>query len=334
MTISDGTGRTLTGPGELLVEDPEPSPGQRRVDRRRLGGLALAAAVGFALATGVAELRTTTLEESAGAALSLVARVDEGVRPGITGTGDDRRALTLPLVVRNTGPRPVALERLELLDTPYRSDDLSGLHVAAGTETTIVLLRGIDCSRLESTAAPGALRVHATTSAGRRSVNLRMPTVVMQFQDEQVRAACGKADPDDALYVQDARDSLDGMTLAVDLTLRNGSSRPLSVARVATAAGLRVAGLTSRAGTPLALPLPLETGDFDPPVDPFFGGGPATELSVRLAVEDCDRFRPASSYDGEPAVQLWVTGGRYGHPFGEDSSIQQQLHDAVCSSSS
>lgn len=81
--------------------------------------------------------------------------------------------------------------------------------------------------------------------------------------------------------------------------------------------------------------LPLEAGDLDPPADPFFGGGPATELSVGLAVQDCDRFETPTSYDGESAVTLWVTGGRYGHPFARDGSdAQQRLYDAVCGSAS
>lgn len=334
MTIWDGTGRALSGPSELLAEEPELPREGRRLDRHRLGALAMAAAAGFALATMLAELRTTTIEESAGGALSFEARLDDGIRPGITGTGDDGRALTMPVILRNTGPRPVALERIELLDTPYRSDDLSGRHVAAGGETTIVLLRSIDCARLESPPAPGALRVHATTSAGERSVDVRMPTLVMQFQDDQVRAACGRADPDEALYVQDGRDSLDGSTMVVDLALRNGSSRPLAVERLVPATGLRMTSVTTRSGTPFTLPLLLEAGDFDPPVDPFFGGGPTTELSIRLAVEDCDRFEPPTSYDDEAAVTLWVTGGRYPHAFGVDPDVQQRLHDAVCGSSS
>lgn len=39
-----------------------------------------------------------------------------------------------------------------LLGTPYRSDHLSGRRIADGTEATVVLLREIDCSRLESSS--------------------------------------------------------------------------------------------------------------------------------------------------------------------------------------
>lgn len=335
VTISDGTGRTLSGSRELLGEEQEHPRGGPRPGRHRLGGLALAAAAGFTLATVLADLRTTTLEESAEGVLSLDVRLESSIRPHLATDADGGRSLATSVVIRNTGPRTVALERAELLGTSYRSDDLRGRRVAAGEESVVVLLRRIDCSRLGRGAPAGPLRVHATTGAGRRSVDHRVIAGVLESHDEQVRAACGRSAADDALYVQDSRESLDGATMVLDLTLRNGSSRPLSVERLVPATGLRIVGVTSHRGTPVALPLQLEPGDFDPPVDPFFGGGPATELSVRLAVEDCARFEPASSYAGGSAVSLWVTDGRYGHPYGgDDPETQQRLHDAACGSSS
>lgn len=331
VTIESGSGRSQDGRPDLLGAEDEPLRDERSwLDRHRLGGLALAAIAGFALATGLADLRTTTLEESAEGALSLEVHLESRIRPHIAATADGRRALATSVSIRNTGPHPVAFERAELLGTPYRSDDLRGRRVASGAESVVVLLRSIDCSRLDSTPVPGPLRVHATTGAGIRSVDLRMSADLLQFQDDQVRAACGRNDPDEALFVQDGRDSVDGASLVIDLALRNASARPLSVERLVIAPGLRVADVTSRGRAPVTLPLRLEPGDFDPPVDPVFGSGPEVELSVRLEIADCGLFRPSSPDDTGPSVLVWVTGGRHGHAFGNDPVLLHRWRNAAC----
>lgn len=130
-----------------------------------------------------------------------------------------------------------------------------------------------------------------------------------QFHDEQVRGACGLSEPDMALFVQDGRDSVDGTALVIDLSLSNASARPMSVERLIPALGLRVVGVASRDGTPVALPLLLEPGDFDPPVDPFFGSGPETSSRCvsRSRTAPCtgppSRTSPSRpSWSGSPAA--------------------------------
>lgn len=65
-------------------------------------------------------------------------------------------------------------------------------------------------------------------------------------------------------------------------------------------------------------------------VDPFFGSGPETELSVRLEVEDCTLYRPPFTDVSEPAVLVWLTEGRSGHAFGTDPVVLQRLSEVAC----
>ena len=292
----------------------------------------LAALVGFALATLLADMRTTTLQESDEGVLSFEVSHDGYIRPSIAASADGRPALITSVSLLNTGPRPVALERVELMGTSYRSDDLRGRRLDPGADSVVALLRPVDCANLELTRAPGALRVHATTGAGTSSTDLRISTDLLQGHDEQIRSACGLSPAESALFVQDGRDSLEGTTLVIDLVLRNATAEARSVARLVPTEGLRIVGVTSRDRSPVDLPLRLEPGDFDPPVDPYVGAGPETELSVRLEVDDCALFWPLDRDVDVAAVQVWVTDGRQEHPlgFGTEMSFLQRLGELVC----
>lgn len=340
VTIEGGPGWQLEGVRERL-DPPEVPPQERRpwLDRHRRGGLALAALAGFVAATALADLRTTTIEESPEGVLSLdVSPEQMDYSSGsVVADADGRMSLTTSVVVRNTGPRPVAFERAELLGTPYRSDELGGRRVADGGQSTIALLRAVDCARLERTRAPGPLRVHATTGAGRRTVDLRMNTDVLQFHDDQVRGACGQSEPDQALIVQERGFTVDGTTLRLEVSLSNASALPLAVETMTPAPGLRLTRVTARDGTgvrggftPVDLPLALAPGNFDPPVEPYQGRGPEVELALEVEIEDCAVFRPPPPDQFEPAVTFRVTGGRGGNGFGTDPSLLRRLQQASC----
>lgn len=336
VTINGGPGWSPDGPHETLGEADEPPQGRSPswLGRHRIGGLALATAAGFALATGLAELRMTTIEESAEGVLSLEIRVESNSSNfgggDVVAAADGRLSLATSVLIHNTGPRPVALERAELLGTTYGSDELRGRRVADGEESIIVLMRSIDCARLDRTPTPGPLRVHATTGAGTRTVDLRMNTAIVQAHDEQARGYCGQNEPGAALLVQEQRAILDGAVLVIGLSVSNMSARPLSVERLITVPGLRVAGVTSRDSAPVALPLRLEPGDFDPPVDPFLGRGPEVEVAVRLEIEDCAVYRPPTPNTFEPAATVQVTGGRLAHGLGTDPAVLERLSEVAC----
>lgn len=201
VTIKGGPGWSPDGPHERLGEADEPPQGRSpsRLGRHRIGGLALATAAGFALATGLAELRMATIEESAEGVLSLAIRVEANSNDvgggDVAAAADGQLSLATSVTIHNTGPRPVALERAELLGTTYRSDELGGRWLADGKDGVIVLMRSIDCSRPDDTQTPGPLRVHATTAAGTRTVDLRMNTANVQAHDEQARGYCSRNDP-------------------------------------------------------------------------------------------------------------------------------------------
>lgn len=335
MTIEGGPGWQLGG----AREDPDGGDGplQERAwaDRHRLGALVLAAALGFAAATALAQVRLTTIGESAEGVLSLDIQAEPDIDVGgeLVMTAEGTPAVTATAVLRNTGPQPVALAGAELLGTPYRSDDLGGRWVDAGGRTAVVLLRPIDCSELGRTRAPGPLRVHATTGAGRRSVDLRMSTRMLSLHDEQVRGACGQAGPGQALVVMDQVQTLLDGRAVIGTALSNASSNPLAVTEVQPMAGLRLVRLEDERGAPVVLPLDLPPGSYDPPVEQFLGRGPERTVVAVLEVEDCARLARADQDLHVPLIQGSVTGlnGRSSATeWGGDASVAFRLRQTSC----
>lgn len=327
------TGRAdddVTGPG-----DPAPprSPGRRWWPTSDWRGLALAVAVGFVTATALAEVRLTTLRESDDGVLSLEVRLETVDYSSMLITdADGRPAVSTSVVLHNTGPRPVALERAELLGTDYRSDDLAGRRVQPGDQAVVPLLRRVDCGDTSRSPAPGPLQVEGTTGAGPRTVELRMSTDVLGIHDHQVRRACGQASQLEALQVVEHAPQVDGATAVLSAELSNGSAEPLVVQQVRTRPGLRLVRLEDGAGQPLALPLELPPGDFDPPTDPYEARGQAQEVAVVVAVDDCTVL-PAPRADGVfvPLVDA-VVGEHVGaaSSWGGDPTVVLRLWQAAC----
>lgn len=336
VTIEGGPGRRLGG--GLGPDDPTPRGRTSWLRRHRTAWVALAA-LGGLLATAPDGLRGTTPGDSPESVLSLEERLDQPDSGGVGVLSDDDglSLLTTTVVIQNTGPRVVTLQRAELLSTSYRTEQVQGRRVPAGGQAAITLLRPVDCTQLADTSAPGPLRVQATTGAGTRTVDLRIDIAVVAFHDEQARASCGQSEPDEALLLSLRGAVLDGTTLRLALGLSNGSALPLAVESLTPPRGLRLGRVSARDGTrpdaafaPLVLPLPLTPGDFDPPVEPREGRGPEVELAVEVEVADCAGYRPPSSEEFEPAVSFLVTGAVGVSGIGTNPALLQGLHRTSC----
>lgn len=337
ITITGGRG-WATGGGNAgadadALDGAEPDPQDRPDRRHRLGALALAAAVGFGTATVLAEARQTSLDDGPDGVLSLdveLEPVDAGALLAVTAAGEP--ALSATVVLRNTGPRPVALESAELVNTPWRSDELAGRRVADGDRTELTLLRPLDCGDLTATPAPGPLLVRATTGSGSKTAALRISFDGLAFADEMAAGACGQAEPTAAVASTETRVELQDDRMLITVELANASARPLALTSLQPLPGLRLTALQD--GANVALPLPLPPGDYDPPIEAYQGRGAGRTLELVLQVDDCSQLTPVRPDDYLPMVTAQVRGPAARQPgeqaFGGDPVALDRLRRAVC----
>lgn len=336
ITITGGRGWAIGRGGDAgaeALDGAEPGPHDRPDRRHRLGALALAAAVGFGTATVLAETRQRGLDDGPDGVLSLdveLEPVDAGGALAVTAAGEP--ALSTTVVLRNTGPRPVALESAELVGTPWRSDDLAGRRVADGDRTELTLLRPLDCGALTATPPPGPLLVRATTGSGSKAAALRISFHGLQFADGTARSACGQAEPPAAVVSTETRVELQDDRVLLTVELANASARPLALTSLQPLPGLHLTALQD--GANVALPLPLPPGDYDPPVDASQGRGAGRTLELTLQVEDCSQLAPVRQGDYLPMVTAQVRGPAGRQPgelaFGGDPVALDRLRRTAC----
>lgn len=347
MTIEGGSGWQLdAGPRDALDSGGDPAPPSPRAGRgRQLGALALAAALGFAAATALAEQRQTRLADSDEGVLSLDAggaHLDRA--PQLVRSSDGSPAVLLTVRLRNTGPRPVALDAVELVDTGFVAEDVAGRRVDAGGRTAVRLLHAVRCEALPEDRPPGPLRIRATTGAGSQTAELRIDILGLGFSREFLRASCGLSPPGQSLVaLQRTPAHVVGDRIRVTSELSNASAAPLLLQSLRLPAGLGLVGLHDRAGEELALPLVLPPGDYDPPTEPFRGRGPAQVVVATLEVQDCAALLAAADSDVyHPLFDGTVTDaagrdpdGRYG-AFGVgssawgDGSVVERIRGTAC----
>ena len=350
VTIEGGPGWTLDPDlREAVDAAPDDDDAAGRPGRgRQVMALLVAAAVGFAAASLLAERRQSALDDSPDGVLSLDLAAQEPQFSSDLVALDDGLAVQASVVLRNTGPRAVALESAELLGTDDVADDVAGRRVAADGSTSVRLLRPIRCDDLAPIAAVGPLRVRATTGAGERSTELRVQTQELTFSAGFARAACGQSAPGESMVAIDtaAPTVADGRA-RVAFELSSRSSSPLVVQSLELPPGLRLASLQGVQGIDVALPLTLPPGDYDPPTQPMLGRGEPQRLVAVLEVADCAAL-PARNGDqlSLPLFQAAVTDDR-GRSQGEgqddvyggfgpggtgfgDPSVVDRLREAAC----
>jgi len=301
VTIEGGPGWQLgEPPGDTIGEDRRPArtlPGLPRLAallaRRAPLAVVVAAALGFGSGTLLADWRTDRLGESDAGTLSLEVTPEVEGDPGRLGrTPDDRPARMLPMFVRNTGPREVALDRVWLAGTDWAAEDAAGRRIAPRKGARVTLLRPIDCDRLEEPGDAGPfVMVRAVTDAGVREHRVPVDVDHGFMSSELDRWSCGELPAEEAVQadVYEERHLPTGIELMVRLA--NRSRYEVTVTAVRAPAGLRVQLLDESARAPLAVPLRLPA-DRHVPRDLYDDDPPSLLVVVRVTLADCELLAP------------------------------------------
>jgi hypothetical protein len=349
VTITGGPGWALAPHARETVEAGSDDDLSTRWSRgRQVTALLLAAALGFVAASLLAERRQSALEDSPQGVLSLDLAAQEPQFTSDLVALDEGAAVQTAVVLRNTGPRTVSLESVELGTTGYAADDVTGRRMAPGSTTAVRLLRPVRCDDLAPLGAIGPLEVRATTGAGPRMTRLRMDMQMIEPSQGFARAACGLAPPELSLVAIDAPAAgVVGGRAEVGFELSNASKAPLVLTSLELPAGLRLVTLQDADARPVVLPLRLPAGDYDPPTQPMLGRGAAQRLVAVIEVADCaampgrtqdDMYVPlfSAAVTGEGSrVELEGRDGAYGG-FGPGSSqfgdpmVVHRLRERVC----
>jgi hypothetical protein len=312
ITIEGGPGWT-TDPtsGDTIVTEPDDAAPGRPGRRRQVTALLLAAALGFGAATLLAERRQSVLDASPDGVLSLdVASREPQFSPDLVEL-DGGLAVQATVQLRNTGPRDIALEAVELEGTGFAAVDVAGRRLAADRVTAVQLLRAVRCEDLAPLDSVGPLRVRATTGAGPRTAELRLGTQEFGFSASFARAACGLLSPDQSLVAfETAPAVVSGGRAEVRVALSSASSSALVVQSLELPPGLRLASLTGVEGTDVTLPLRLPPGDYDPPTQPMLSRGQEQSLVAVLEVADCAALPARAAEQYLPLFQAAVTDER------------------------
>ena len=300
----------------------------------------VAAVVGFGSATLLADWRTDRLGETDAGTLSLeIAHLEEWGDGRLGRSRDGRPVRTLPVEIRNTGPREVALDRVWLAGTDWTSEDAPGRRVAPRRSARIVLLKPVDCDRLPEPGRSGpepvpSVVVRAVTDAGMREQ--RVPGAVDGWvvSGEPDRQACGAVPADEAVQAvaYDQRFFHAGTELRAQLV--NRSRYEVEVTAVRVPPGLRVQVLDESAQTLLPMPLRLPAADFRVPREVLDEGLPSLPVTLRVTVADCALLAPTRSplEMGRALLELDVEselGNGVTH-LPDDNGVLYRLHAEGC----
>ena len=258
------TAGTAQGP----AEDP---PGERPPDKalpdrpfrpsaraRRWGALALAAVLGDGAAQLQQAQEVSREERRLAGTLSLEAEpFAQGVE--ITSGEDGSVAVSVPILLRNTGSRPVTLRSAEVADLALRAPRVDMRTIQPAGETRAVLRRGLSCpADLPRTDA--SLRVTATTQGGDREVSVPVDATLVSALQEQLHRYCGIVPVPEALDLVPQGFVVREDGLVVTILVINRSAREARIKYLLAPKGLRAQAL-GRRGRPEPLPILVPPGD-------------------------------------------------------------------------
>jgi hypothetical protein len=299
--------------------------------------LALTAVTGVAVGAALTDLRTQVLAETDASTLSLEARgVEDEEIFELVDDPDGRPSRALVVELRNTGPREVGIESVELVGTGFVAEDVAGRRLREGGRLRLTLLRTVDCAVERDgrpVDRPAPLLVRGLTDAGPREVSVRARLDPYLLADDLERSACGQVPAGQALYVEERRTRFADGVARVEVAVSNGSARPLEVRSLVVPPGLAVR-LVDENGQEVGLPLRLPAGDFSVPRRgyPPAGGDPLL-LVAEISVAACDALptRP-SQLEGEPLVAVEVTDGEETGEtfFGDPFQLLGRLRSTAC----
>jgi hypothetical protein len=313
ITIEGGPGWT-TDPtsGDTIVAEPDDAAPGRPGRRRQVTALLLAAALGFGAATLLAERRQSVLDASPDGVLSLdVASREPQFSPDLVEL-DGGLAVQATVQLRNTGPRDIALEAVELEGTGFAAVDVAGRRLAArpgdgGAAAACGPLRGPRAAGLGGSAAgprdDGRRSAHRRAAAGHPGVRASRRASPGRPAD-----CCRRTSP--WSRSRPRRPSSAAGRAEVRVALSSASSSALVVQSLELPPGLRLASLTGVEGTDVTLPLRLPPGDYDPPTQPMLGRGQEQSLVAVLEVVDCAALPARAAEQYLPLFQAAVTDER------------------------
>jgi hypothetical protein len=158
-------------------------------------------------------------------------------------------------------------------------------------------------------------------------------TAGLQPTDDQLRLACGRSNPGEAIAVAEDEPAVDGGRAVLTARLSNTVAASLLLTDVRPGDGLRLVGLQDGAGGALVLPLGLSRGEQAAPPNTFAENGPARTVVAVLVVEDCSALARVGPELRLPLVTARVSylDGRSGTTaWGGDPSVVDRLRRASC----
>jgi len=240
-----------------------------------------------------------------------------------------RVVLSLPVTVRNAGPRAVVLDSAAVSGTALADDAATGRALEAGASTQLRLQRRLDCANQEQAelAAPPPLTL---TTAG-RAVALRIDDGLREA-DVLARRACGLLPPAQALELEmNSARAVNGVG-RLGFEVRSTSAEPLELRELTPARGLRVRLVDPASGQTVPLPLVVPPGRL-PTTPPSAELPPAAlRLTAVVLIDDCGSPLPGSAFRGGPPFSLAVadSSGVQSASFGELGSVLGEMEAESC----
>ena len=239
---------------DVLGAGDDDTPEPPAVDgRRRVLGLVLAAALGFAAAQLVPDVEP---DRATPASLALVT----GRQPHLEVTADDPPITGLEVTLVNTGPRALRLDSATVDGTALRWDVDRPLE--PGRQAAALLRDEEPCEGPLDELSGTRLAREVTVSARDEETGDRLPDVLLplppttgRLYDDHVRFSCALPRLPEAVELVTMAPELEGDELVVALGLQSRSVRDVQVIAPASAVPGLTARLTAADGRPVPLPL-------------------------------------------------------------------------------
>lgn len=280
-----------------------------------------AVALGFAASESVGA-RDRLLDD----VVALEARTpdDPELVPGAGGV-----VVSLPVTVRNAGPRAVVLDGAAVAGSALADDAAAGRALGKGATTQLRLQRPLDCAAEEQAAlvAPPPL----TLTTGGRAVALRIDDGLREA-DELARRSCGLLPPGQALELAMTSARVRNGISRLAFEVRSTSAEPLELRELTPAVGLRVRLVDPASGEAVALPLVVPPGRRPASLPSAEPPPPALRLTAVVVIDDCGSPLPGSAFRDGPAFSLAVAdpSGVDSAAFGDLGSVIGEMEAESC----
>lgn len=237
--------------------------------------------------------------------------------------------VSLPVTVRNAGPRAVVLDGAAVTGSALADDAAAGRELGEGATTQLRLQRPLDCAAEQQAelAAPPPL----TLTAGGRAVALRIDDGLREA-DALARRSCGLLPPGQALELAMISARVVNGIARLGFEVRSTSAEPLELRVLTPARGLRVRLVDPASGDTARLPLVVPPGRLPATLPSAELPSPALRLTAVVIIDDCGSPLPGSAFHGGPAFSLAVadSAGVDSVSFGDLGSVIGEMEAESC----